>query len=51
MNIMVAMLLTLALSLTACVVEPGGGYRDHAWADGGRGQDRGDSGGHEGHDR
>jgi hypothetical protein len=51
MNITWAVLLTLALGLTACVVEPVGGYRDHAWNDGGRGHDRDDRGWHEGHDR
>ena len=51
MNITWAVLLTLALGLTACVVDPVGGYRDHAWNDGGRGHDRDDRGWHEGHDR
>lgn len=31
MKPILAILLLLSLGLTACVVEPGGGYRDQGW--------------------
>jgi hypothetical protein len=35
MRITLATLLLLSLALTGCIVQPGGGYRDHGYGDGG----------------
>jgi hypothetical protein len=35
MKTILATLLLLSLALTGCVVEPGGGYRDHGYENGG----------------
>ncbi len=39
-------LLLLSLGLAACIVEPGGGYRDHGWNNGEHAEYHADQGDH-----
>jgi hypothetical protein len=40
MRMTLVALLLLSLGLTGCIVEPGGGYREHGYWDGGHGDTR-----------